>query len=130
MLSPKATAKPGRYNPDLTPWVPGMHMALDDPAIMEVVCMKSAQVAWTDGVLLNYIGKRIDIAPCPIIIMFPKEGAAKEFNSEKFEPMVECTPVLAAKIPITSKRDKDNRWQFKSFPGGFLKFVSSNSPAR
>ncbi len=106
-----------------------MHQALDDPAIHEVVCQKSAQVAWTDGVLLNYIGKRIDIAPCPMIIMFPKEGAAKEFNSEKFEPMVESTPVLSAKIPINSKRDKDNRWQFKGFPGGFLKFVSSNSPS-
>lgn len=129
MLSPKATAKPGRYNPDLTPWVRGMHAALDDPTIPEVVCQKSAQVAWTDGVLLNYIGKRIDIAPCPIIVMFPKEGAAKEFNSEKFEPMVECTPVLAAKIPVHSRRDKDNRWQFKGFPGGFLKFVSSNSPS-
>ncbi len=129
MLSPKATAKPGRYNPDLTPWVRGMHAALDDPAISEVVCQKSAQVAWTDGVLLNYIGRRIDVAPCPIIIMFPKEGAAKEFNSEKFEPMVECTPTLADKIPVHSRRDKDNRWQFKGFPGGFLKFVSSNSPS-
>lgn len=129
MLSPKATAKPGKYNPDLTPWVRGIHEALDDPRIPEVVCQKSAQVAWTDGVLLNYIGKRIDVAPCPMIIMFAKESAAKEFNSEKFEPMVECTPTLATKIPITSKRDKDNRWQFKGFPGGFLKFVSSNSPS-
>lgn len=129
MLSPKATAKPGRYNPDLTPWVRGMHAALDDPSISEVACQKSAQVAWTDGVLLNYIGRRIDVAPCPIIIMFPKEGAAKEFNSEKFEPMVECTPTLADKIPVHSRRDKDNRWQFKGFPGGFLKFVSSNSPS-
>lgn len=129
MLSPKATAKPGRYNPDLTPWVRGIHAALDDPAIPEVVCQKSAQVAWTDGVLLNYLGRRIDLAPCAMIVMFAKELAAKEFNSEKFEPMLECTPTLAAKIPVHSRRDKDNRWQFKGFPGGFLKFVSSNSPS-
>jgi hypothetical protein len=68
----------------------------------EVVCMKSAQVAWTDGVLLNYIGKRIDIDPCPMIIMFAKDQAAKEFNDEKFVPMVEATPRLADKIPITA----------------------------
>lgn len=95
----------------------------------EVVCEKSAQVAWTDGVLLNYIGRRIDIDPCPMIIMFAKEEAAKEFNSEKFEPMVEATPRLAEKISINSTRDKNNRGKFKSFPGGFLKLVGSNSPS-
>lgn len=128
-LSAKATARPGVYNPDITPWVAEIHRALDNPAVHEVVCMKSAQVAWTDGVLLNYIGKRIDIDPCPMIVMFAKDQAAKEFNSEKFEPMVEATPRLASKIPITKARDKDNRWQFKGFPGGFLKFVGSNSPS-
>lgn len=90
---------------------------------------KSAQVAWTDGVLLNYIGRRIDIDPCPMIIMFAKDGSAKEFNDEKFVPMVEATARLASKIPVHKKRDRDNRWQFKSFPGGFVKFVGSNSPS-
>lgn len=128
-LSAKATARPGVYNPDLTPWVAGIHEALDDPATHEVNCMKSAQVAWTDGVLLNYLGRRIDQDPCPMIVMFAKDQAAKEFNAEKFEPMVEATPRLAAIIPVSSRRDKDNRWQFKGFPGGFLKFVGSNSPS-
>lgn len=128
-LSPKATARPGVYNPDITPWVAHIHAALDDPAVHEVVCMKSAQVAWTDGVLLNYLGRRIDIDPAPMIVMFAKDQAAKEFNAEKFEPMAEATPRLADKIPVHKSRDKDNRWQFKAFPGGFLKFVGSNSPS-
>ncbi|WP_331253179.1 phage terminase large subunit family protein [Burkholderia cepacia] len=93
-LSAKGSASPGRYNPNITPWVFGMHDALDDPTVQKVVCMKSAQVAWTDGVLLNYIGKRIDVAPCPMVVMFPKEKTAKKFNLEKFEPMVEVTPRL------------------------------------
>ncbi|WP_446326698.1 phage terminase large subunit family protein [Burkholderia pseudomallei] len=66
-MSAKATASPGRYNPNITPWVFGMHAALDDPRVQKVVCMKSAQVAWTDGVLLNYIGRRIDVDPCLLI---------------------------------------------------------------
>lgn len=128
-LSAKATARPGTYNPDLTPWVKHMHAALDDPRVHKVVCMKSAQIAWTDGVLLNYIGRRIDIEPCPMIVMFAKEGAAKEFNDEKLTPMLEVSPVLAEKVPVESKRSKDNRWQYKGFPGGFLKLVGSNSPS-
>jgi phage terminase large subunit GpA-like protein len=128
-MSAKASARPGRYNPDLTPWVAGILDALDDPTVMEVVAMKSAQVAWTDGVLNNYIGRRIDIDPCPMIVMFAKDQAAKEYNDEKFVPMVEATPRLALKVPVHKARDRDNRNNFKSFPGGFLKFVGSNSPS-
>lgn len=128
-LSPKGTARPGVYNPDLTPWVVGIHEALDDPAVTKLVCRKSAQVAWTDGVLLNYIGKRIDIEPVPMIVMFAKDGAAKEFNDEKLTPMIEVTPRLADKIPVHKSRDRDNRWGYKGFPGGFLKLVGSNSPS-
>nr|WP_179231733.1 terminase gpA endonuclease subunit [Burkholderia sp. AU16482] len=127
-MSAKATASPGRYNPNITPWVFGMHAALDDPRVQKVVCMKSAQVAWTDGVLLNYIGRRIDVDPCPMIVMFAKEKAAKKFNLEKFEPMVEVTPRLAAKVPVHAGRDKNNLWDHKTFPRGFLKFITSNAP--
>jgi len=128
-MSAKATAMPGRYSASITPWVHGIHAALDDPKVVKVVAQKSAQVAWTDGVLLNYLGKRMDIDPVPMIVMFAKEGAAKEFNEEKLVPMIEATPRLADKVPVKSRRDKDNRWNFKGFPGGFLKLVGSNSPS-
>jgi phage terminase large subunit GpA-like protein len=128
-LSVKASALPGRYNPDLTPWVFGMHEALDDPAVRKVVSMKSAQVAWTDGVLLNYVGRKIDVDPTPMIIMFAKEKAAKEFNEEKLIPMAEVTPTVAAKLQIERRKAGDNRWDYKTFPGGFLKLVGSNSPS-
>jgi phage terminase large subunit GpA-like protein len=128
-MSSKASAKPGIYNPNITPWVAGIHEALDDPKVFKVVCRKSAQVAWTDGVLLNYIGRRVDIDPVPMIVMFAKTEAAKQFNDEKLTPMVEVTPRLARCIPIHKVRDRDNRWDFKSFPGGFLKLVGSNSPS-
>jgi phage terminase large subunit GpA-like protein len=124
-LSAKASAMPGRYDPDKTPWIKFMHQALDDPRVKKLVAMKSAQIAWTDGVLLNYIGKKIDVDPTPMIVMFAKEKAAKEFNVEKFGPMVEVTPQVSAKLQIT----KESTWDNKAFPGGFLKLVGSNSPS-
>lgn len=128
-LSAKASALPGRYNPDLTPWVFGIHDALDDPTVQKVVAMKSAQVAWTDGVLLNYMARKIDVDPSPMIIMFAKEKAAKEFNEEKLLPMAEVTPRVAAKLQTQRRKNGDNRWDFKTFPGGFIKLVGSNSPS-
>lgn len=107
----------------------GIHAAIDDPKVRKVVAMKSAQVAWTDGVLLNLVGKKIDVDPTPMIIMFAKASAAKEFNDEKLIPMAEVTPRVAAKMQIHKRKDRDNRWDFKSFPGGFIKLVGSNSPS-
>lgn len=106
-----------------------MHEALDDPRVREVVAQKSAQIAWTDGVLLNYIGRRIDADPCPMIVMFAKDSAAKEFAEEKLVPMIEASPRLAALIPVHKKHNNANRAQYKSYPGGFLKLVTSRSPS-
>jgi phage terminase large subunit GpA-like protein len=109
--------------------VAGIHAALDDPTIREIVCMKSAQVAWTDGVLLNYLGRRIHLDPAPAIVMFAKEGAAKEFASEKLVPMIEASPALSEVIPVNRGKRRGDLWHHKSFPGGFLKLVGSNSAA-
>lgn len=126
-LSSEGSARPGKYDASVTPWVVGIHEALDDPRVYKVVCMKAAQVAWTDGVLNNYLGRRIHVDPCPAILMFPKEGAAKEFSDEKFSPMVRATPVLRERVDVSSSRKTGNRALYKSFSGGFLKLVGSNS---
>jgi phage terminase large subunit GpA-like protein len=128
-LAPESSALPGKYNVDLTPWIPGMHEALDDPTIYKVVCMKSAQIAWTDGVINNWLGRIIDIDPSPVIGLFAKTDAAKEYGQEKLAPMVTATPRLREKIDVETSRKDGNRALFKKFPGGFLKLVGSNSPS-
>lgn len=128
-LAAESSALPGKYDVKLTPWVPGMHDALDDPSVYKVVCMKSAQVAWTDGVINNWIGRIIDIDPSPVIGLFAKTDSAREYGQEKLAPMVMATPRLANKIDVATSRKDGNRALFKKFPGGFLKLVGSNSPS-
>jgi phage terminase large subunit GpA-like protein len=130
-LSTLEAAKPGKYRIEVTPylnWPNGPLDALDDPTVEEVVCQKSAQVAWTSGVLGNALGAWVDVDPSPILVLFPKEGAAKDYMAEKFEPMVEATKRLSEKIDLRSRKAQQ-RQLFKRFPGGFLKLVGSNSPA-
>lgn len=130
-MSEVETSRPGKYRVEVTPYLalPGGPLeAVDDPNVEEVCCQKSAQVAWTSGVLGNTLARWIDIDPSPIIGLFPKDGAAKEYVAEKFEPMVEATPRLRNKIDLRSRK-LQQRQQFKRFPGGFLKLVGSNSPA-
>jgi phage terminase large subunit GpA-like protein len=130
-LSPVEASRAGKYDLNITPylvWENGPLDALDDPRIREVVCQKSAQVAWTSGVVGNALGAWIDLSPSPLLIVFAKEGAAKDYMAEKFEPMVLATPRLKIKIPLTSRKAQQ-RQLFKRFDGGFLKLVGSNSPA-
>lgn len=128
-LAAESSALPGKYSTDLTPWVPGIHAALDDPTVWKIVCMKSAQIAWTDGVINNWLGRIIDVDPSPVIGLFSKQDAAREYGQEKFAPMVTATPRLSAKVDVRTSRKDGNRALFKAFPGGFLKLVGSNSPS-
>jgi phage terminase large subunit GpA-like protein len=128
-LAAESSALPGKYSSALTPWVVGMHEALDDPRVYKVVCQKSAQIAWTDGVLNNWLGRIIDIDPSPVIGLFAKNDAAREYGQEKLGPMVLATPRLRDKMDVATSRKDGNRALFKKFPGGFLKLVGSNSPS-
>ncbi len=130
-LSTEEAGKPGKYRFDVTPhlvWPGGPLEALDDPNVFEVVGRKSAQVAWTSGVMGNAIGKWIDLDPSPILILFPKAEAAKQYVAEKLEPMIAATKRLRKKVDLRSRK-LQQRQDFKRFPGGFLKMVGSNSPS-
>ena len=94
----------------------------------EIDAQKSAQIGWTDGVICNFLGFTAEEDPASVIVLFPADRKAREFNLEKFEPMVEATPALQS-ILTTKSRAKENTHTFKSFPGGFMKFVGSNSPS-
>ncbi|WP_044871988.1 terminase gpA endonuclease subunit [Pseudomonas sp. LFM046] len=130
-LSSEEAGRPGKYRFHVTPhlvWPGGPLEALEDPKVSEIVCRKSAQVAWTSGVLGNALGKWIDIDPSPILVLFPKAEAAKQYVAEKLEPMIEATPRLKKKVDLRSRK-LQQRQDFKKFPGGFLKLVGSNSPS-
>ncbi|MBF8756486.1 phage terminase large subunit family protein [Pseudomonas guariconensis] len=130
-LAPEESAAPGKYRFDKTPhliWPGGPLEALDDPNVSEIVARKSAQVAWTSGVLGNALGKWIDLDPSPILVLFPKAEAAKQYVAEKLEPMIMATKRLRMKVDLRSRK-LQQRQDFKRFPGGFLKMVGSNSPA-
>jgi phage terminase large subunit GpA-like protein len=118
----------GQFSFYLTPFLREPLQCLVDPRVRKIVGQKPAQIGWTEGFLNNALGWLIDVCPAAAVVLFPKKDAAKEFNEEKFELMVEATPRLAAKVSLKS-REKGVTQTKKSFPGGFLKFVWSNSPS-
>ncbi|MEI6542122.1 MAG: terminase gpA endonuclease subunit [Methylococcales bacterium] len=129
-LSPKNCARPGKFSTDLVPYLDDILNAIDDPGIPVIVCKKSAQWAWTDGVICNVIGKRIDHQDeGTIVAMFPREKSAKDFEQEKFRPMVEATPSLSEKVDLRVGTRAGNTTLRKSIGVVMLKLVGSNSPS-
>lgn len=127
-MSPEETHMPGRYDLDNTPALRGVLYACSDPAVRKVVAQKSAQVGYTGGVVCNVIGYHIHWRPSVQVAMFPREKSSKDFAAEKFEPMVRATPALAALVNLRSRSAGQGTTR-RSYIGGLLKLVASNSPS-
>lgn len=127
-MSAIESAYVGRFSFRLTPYWRWFLERWAQPDVKKGVAQKPSQIGWTQNVINNAIGHIIHIERATCITMFSKEGAARNFDREKFGPMVEATPELAKLIRVKS-RAKDVTALFKSFAGGFVKFVGSNSIA-
>lgn len=124
---PEGSPIPGRFSFRITPYLVEPLNATVDPSVRRAVFRKSAQLGWTDGVVLNAIGHRIDNDPGRMLVLFPREKTAVDFNDEKLEPMLLSTPALASKVQLGSRK-AGNRQLFKKYHGGFLKLIASNAP--
>jgi phage terminase large subunit GpA-like protein len=118
----------GKWSWALFPHMRGMIDAFFEPGVRGIRCQKSSQAGWSETIatLLGYI---IDVMPAPIIVLFPKEKKAKEFNLERFEPMVNATPRLGGEGAAEEPREGHHA-DLQALPGGWLKFVHSHSATR
>lgn len=123
-LAPETSEQHGLFKLYYAPALLGIFAALDDPDIADVVCMKSAQQAWTTG-LIAYLANRVVNAPCAMIGLFDSDGAARDFHDEKLVPIIVNSPALLARIDVRKTRTGGNRSDFKAFAGGFLKLGGS-----
>jgi len=118
----------GKFSTENIPALRGVLAAAGDPSVRRIVGQKSAQIAWTAGVVCTVLGYHAHWQPCVQVVMFPREKSAKDFDAEKFAPMVRATPALARLIRLKSRSDGNSTTR-KHYPGGLIKFVASNSPS-
>lgn len=118
----------GPFSTENIPALRGVLAAAGEPGVGRIVGQKSAQIAWTAGVVCTLMGYHTHWKPCVQVAMFPRIQSAKDFDAEKFAPMVRATPVLSGRIRLKSRSDGNSTTR-KHYPGGLLKFVASNSPA-
>lgn len=127
MLSQKASAEPGRWRTDRTPYLREILDSLSpgDPT-QRVVFMAGAQVGKTETGN-NWTGFVIHMAPGPMMLVQPTVDMAKRLSKQRLAPMIDESPVLRERIAETRTRDSGNTMMAKEFPGGFMLITGANS---
>ena len=124
---PSFVAESGKYRTSRTPFWKEVYQCLSPShPCSEVVVMKSHQIGATT-VAMNWIGYIIDRAPTSVMIMEPTLDVAKKLSKQKLQPMLDLTPCLRGKVREARSRDSGNTVLLKTFRGGMIMLVGSNS---
>ena len=118
MLSNKASAEPGPWRTDRTPYLREIMDCMSaNSAVQKVVFMAGAQLGKTEGIN-NVVGYMIAHAPGPALFVQPTIEMAKRLSKQRLDSLIHETPCLAEKIAPARSRDSGNTMFSKEFPGG------------
>jgi phage terminase large subunit GpA-like protein len=100
--------------------------AFSDPNVREICVMAATQM--TKTILLQaIIAYTIVNDPLPILLIQPKDDAAKKFSKRRIAPMLRDMDILAGRVS-ESGAGHDTTIQEKTFPGGSLSILGAGSP--
>ena len=129
VLSQKASAEPGRWRTDRTPYLREIMDNLSpSSSVQQVVFMKGAQVGGTEAGN-NWMGYVVHNTPGPMMLVQPSLDIAKRLSKQRIAPMIEEMPVLRDLISPSRERDSGNTVLVKEFRGGVLIMTGANSAA-
>ena len=128
VLSRESAAEAGPWRNARTPYLVDIMDAFNDPRIREISVVAPSQVGKSEA-QLNAIGYIIDQDPASTIYIQPNLDDAKKFSRTRIAPMLRDSPRLRDKVSEVRSRDSGNTVLQKSFPGGMLTIVGSQSPS-
>lgn len=127
-LSPESSSIPGRWKTENVEAARGPMLAVTDPKVHTITVMGPTQLLKTE-LINNIVGYFVHQDPAPIIVMQPTGKLAEAWSKDRFDKMLRDCPVLQGQVKDKRSRDSDNTILHKSFPGGHITIVGSNSPS-
>lgn len=128
ILSRESSAEAGRWRNERTPYLVEIMDAFTDYKIKKISVVASSQVGKSE-LELNVIGYIIDQDPSSILYVQPNLDDAKKFSRLRIAPMIRDCKKIKTKVADVKSRDSGNTMLQKSFSGGMLTIVGSNSPS-
>lgn len=126
VLSRESSAEAGPWRNARTPYLVDIMDAFTDPNVSKITFVASSQVGKSEFEL-NTIGYIIDEDPGSVLYVQPTIEDAKKFSRIRIAPMIRDSKALAKKVADVKSRDSGNTMLQKSFAGGMLTIVGSNS---
>ena len=127
MLSSKASAEPGPWRTDRTPYLREVMDCMSSTSpVQKVVFMAGAQLGKTEGIN-NVVGYMIAHAPGPALFVQPTIEMAKRLSKQRLDSLIHETPCLSEKVAPARSRDSGKTMFAKSFDGGILLLTGANS---
>lgn len=129
-VSREESARPGLWDNSITPFAVEPMDAFSDDEVERITFMGSAQVVKTE-IIKNIIGYNAELEGEPMLLVYPSEDDARDFSTEKLDPMLRYNPNISSKIATEKAHSKENKTLFKKFiEGGFLAISGSNAPQK
>ena len=128
VLSRESSAEAGPWRNERTPYMVEPMNAFSDPRVREISVVAMSQVGKSE-MELNIIGYIIDQDPGSVLYIQPNLDDAKKFSRLRIAPMIRDCDTLRAKVSEVRSRDAGNTVLQKTFPGGMLTMVGSQSPS-
>lgn len=129
MLSQKASAEPGPWRTDRTPYLRDIMDCLSPSSpIQRVVFMAGSQLGKTE-LGNNWLGSIIHLFPGPTLAVQPTVEIAQRFSKQRIAPLIDESPVLRERVRPARARDSGNTLFTKEFLGGVLMMTGANSAA-
>ena len=127
MLSGKASAEPGPWRTDRTPYLREIMDELSTTSsVQRVVLMAGAQLGKTEAGS-NWLGYVIAHAGGPMLMVQPTVDMAKRLSKQRLESLISETPCLSERIAPARSRDSGNTMFAKEWAGGMMILTGANS---
>lgn len=123
-LSTEASAEPGPWRTNRTPYLREPMDAFTDPKVRRIVMASASQVGKSE-LENNIIGYIIAEDPGSILYIHPTTIDAKEYSKLRIAPMIRDCPTLRRKVAAPKSRDSGNTLLQKTYPGGILTMCGS-----
>lgn len=128
VLSRESSAEAGPWRNERTPYMVEPMDAFTDAKVRQIAIVAGSQTGKSE-VELNTIGYIIDQDPSSTLYIQPNLDDAKKFSRLRIAPMFRDSPRLKSKVSEVRSRDAGNTVLQKTFPGGMLTIVGSQSPS-
>lgn len=124
----------GLFSWDVTPYLEEIADNLSETSpVQETAVMKGARVGFTVGVLENFIGYSIDVAPAPILYVGADKDSAEEVMKTRIRPMIQesgLSPKIFAAAKSSQSRSPGETNRLIEFAGGRVRAIGPSVGAK